>query len=150
MRSTNSKGAPGASTRSKGEGTTVGDRTTGRPTKHPNVIPWFWSRSIPRHGHWFVVRNSNHIPGWWGRHKPPHSKHPTSTSDMYLNSRLHATHDGDTTRLHNPVLPTTSCVTNFPFTIPLWSCTCRPQQWHRWPTRVPPPYQASKIQGHVK
>jgi len=39
-------------------------------------------------------------------------------SDMYLNSRLHATHDGNT-RLHSPILPTASCVTNLPTTIPL-------------------------------
>ena len=118
-------------------------------TPTPNVIPWSWSGLTPRHGHWFVARNSNHIPGWGRRYKPPHSKHPTTTSDTYLNSRLHATHDGDT-GLHSPVLPTTSSVTNFPLIIPLWSCICSPQQWHRQPTWVPPSHQASKIQGHVE
>jgi hypothetical protein len=39
-------------------------------------------------------------------------------SDTYLNSRLHATHDGDT-RLHGPILPTASSVTNLLITIPL-------------------------------
>ncbi len=62
--------------------------------------------------------DAHHITGQRRRHEPPRSKYLPTTSDTYLNSRLHATHDGDT-RLHGPILPTASSVTNLPTTIPL-------------------------------
>ena len=95
MWSTNSKGALGASARSKDAGTTAGSRTIGKPTEHPNIMPQFWSGwHILRHRHRNVARNANHLPGRCGGRKQPSSEHPTTTtSDTHLNSRLYATHD---------------------------------------------------------